>query len=1050
MAITTNRIFQLFCLTLSCVWGMACSTPEVSTDDQLLALGEIDYNFHVKPILSENCYLCHGPDLSSRKGKLRLDLPDSAYAVRKDGGFAIVVGDPEQSLLYKRVSSSDPKKVMPPPETHSELSDLEVGILRKWIEQGAEYKKHWAFIAPEKSELPLLTQPVWGSNEIDSFVLASMTAKGFEPSESANKRSLLRRLSYDLTGLPPSVEDLLAFEADNEAGAYERQVDRLLASNHFGERMAVSWLDQARYSDTNGYSIDGGRHLWLWRDWVIQAYNDNMPFDQFVVEQLAGDLLPDATEAQLVATGFNRNNMNTHEGGTIPEENLNNYVVDRVKTTGEVFMGLTLGCAQCHDHKYDPISQREYYQFYAYFNTIAEKSNDGDRGINSIPIIEASPILKNDDEIADIKEALEVLTQEQDRMNSDLTAWETELENHLAKKGQDFELHELKATKIFTPNSGNSGRVLDDSSILIDNPAYLAPYNVTLEVDPKLIQKPITGLRIEFYPNEISKGRIGHGREEGLKDTFVLTALTISAGTVPSDQVDLYGIKHFKQVTATTSHPDYPPANVQDERRINGWSPHPNNRTKQSITATFIEPLDPGQTPHLTAMAIFGQGNYAVPGHFKIFATTGIDDGSFIPDNIQSILAISAVSRTESQKGEMKEFFLAQSPMTSSIRHKEENLRERLSVLTDSHSTMVMAEAEDPRGAFILNRGQYDQPLDEVFPGTLAALPALPDSAEANRLGLAKWLVSENNPLTSRVAVNRIWQILFGKGLVGSSADFGSQGKLPSHPELLDWLSVTFMDDGWDVKKTIKRIVTSETYKQSSAASPDMLERDPQNQWLARGPRFRLQAEFIRDSALKMSGLLIDRIGGPSVNPYQPPGLWKEVSHYGSTGATSQVFVQDHGEKLYRRSLYTYWKRTSPPPSMASFDAPSREVCTVDRAVTNTPLQALVMLNDPQFVEASRFLAERIMIEGGDNAGEKINYAFQIVTGREPNNEEFKRLLDRYEEELNTYKENPDDALRYLSVGEAMRSEALDPIDQAAWTSVASLLLNLSETITRA
>ena len=1046
---TPIRPSIIACLLLASLLLAACGSNAPSIEEQLEAIGDVDYNFHVKPILSQNCFLCHGNDETSRKADLRLDLADHAFAPRELGNAAIVKGDAESSLLYRRISSSDPKKVMPPPESHASLSELEIGILKRWINQGAEYKEHWAFLPPAISESSMSSDSDWVQNEIDYYTLSKMEEMGLSPSARADRRTLLRRLSFDLTGLPASPQEIEAFLSDESEDAYEKQVDRFLASKHFGERMTLFWLDQARYSDTNGYSIDGGRHMWLWRDWVIRAYNENMPFDQFVIEQLAGDLLPDATEAQLVATGFHRNNMNTHEGGTIPEENLNNYVADRVRTTGEVFLGLSLGCAQCHDHKYDPISQKEYYQMYAFFNTLGEKSNDGDRGINSVPVIEAGPILSDDKELLDIKDALAKLQEEQASPNALQSDWENEMRQAIEDRGKGFNLYELNTLKVTTPNSGLDGEILDDQSVLIEYPAWLAAYSVSLKSDPQEIADKITGLRIEFYPStKTGNQSVGHGRSSDLKDSFVMTTLTVSNGALPSDQVDLYGIVPFKKLTASNAHPDYPVRAVFDERRINGWSPHPNNRSVQHFTATFEEPVDPNDSPYFTAMLNFGRGDNLIPGHFKIFAMTGNDDDGELPKSIERILLTDSNSRSAEDALLLQSYFNESSEVTLPVRRQIENLEERLTVLSDSHSTMVMNVADEPRQTFILNRGQYDQPTDSVFANTPAILPPL-GTEEASRLDLAKWIVNPEHPLTARVTVNRYWKMLFGQGLVKSSADFGSQGSIPTHPELLDWLAVEFVNSGWDVKGILKKMVMSETYRQSSNASKEALRVDPENTILARGPRFRLQAEFIRDAALYASGLLVDRTGGPSVNPYQPPGLWKEVSHYGSTGATAQVFVQDHGEKLYRKSMYTYWKRTAPPPSMATFDAPSREVCTTDRALTNTPLQALVMLNDPQFVEASRFLAQRTIQEGGEDAKSRIHFVFEALTGRVPSAKEYETISARLEDELSYFRDQPQAALDYLKVGEALRDTEIDSVEHAAWTSVASLILNLSETITK-
>ncbi|MEM8487638.1 MAG: PSD1 and planctomycete cytochrome C domain-containing protein [Bacteroidota bacterium] len=1044
------QVFLKYCCAATILLLCACNqTPPAPTvADQLEALGELDYNFHVKPILSQNCYLCHGPDASSREADLRLDVQDAAYAMR-DSLPAILPGDVESSLLVQRIKAQDPEMRMPPPEAHKTLSALEIAILEKWVQQGAQYKKHWAFISPERPATPATSKPAWVTNDIDAFILDRLDREGLTPSDIADKRTLIRRLSYDLTGLPPSPEDILAFVNNKAPNAYEQLVDQLLSSKHFGERMAVHWMDLARYADTNGYSIDGGRHMWLWRDWVINAFNNNLPYDQFVTEQLAGDLLLDPAESQLIATGFNRNHMNTHEGGTIAEENLTNYVVDRVKTTSEVFLGLTMACAQCHDHKFDPISQREYFQFFAYFNTVDDQGHDGDRGINSRPFINARTVLADTVEIQELKAAIAALEAKQEAPDDQQVTWEEAQRRQLAARGAGLAFTQVAPIKITTPNSGHTGQVLEDGSLLIDRPGWLAAYNVSAKVQQA--DAPITGLRVVFAPHEVSKGQVGHGQRENMEGALVVTNVAISQGTLPSDQVDLYNLVPYAQVTASSVHPNHPTAGVFDERRLEGWSPAPDQlRESQHLTITFDEALDPATVPYLTIMLNFGYGDNLIPGNFTIYTMAGADNGTNLPADIQASLLTAEANRTPEQAAALRKHYYEVAPATKNLRHAINNYKERLAVLTEAHPTMVMNVADTPRETFVLNRGQYDQKLEKVSPGTPAILPPVSNETAGSRLDLAKWLTRSDHPLTARVTVNRFWQMLFGTGLVATAADFGAQGSLPSHPELLDWLAVEFIDNGWDVKSLLKTMVMSSTYRQRAAASDALLAADPQNLLLARGPRFRLQAEFIRDGLLKASDLLVDRIGGPSVNPYQPAGLWKEVSHYGSTGATAQVFVQDHGEKLYRRSLYTYWKRTLPPPSMLTFDAPNREVCTITREVTNTPLQALVLLNDPQYVEASRHFASRILRElpeGSDTA--RLKRAFEILQSRHPDRQELKILRRRLDDERAHFAQAAADASAYLSVGESALDPTFEPAELAAWTTVASLIFNLSETITR-
>ncbi len=1026
------------------IWGFAAAFGVLSfaacTPHEQGSLPDVvDYNFHVKPILAEHCFLCHGHDAESRKKDLTLHTRAGLFAPLEgdSGRFVVVPGQPAASELIRRITSPIARERMPPPDAPHQLSDRDIAILRRWVVQGAEWKPHWAFLPPAAPAIPAVRDRRWPRGNLDRFVLARLEREGLAPLEEASRRTLIRRLYLDLTGLPPSSAEVRAFVTDAAPDAYERVVDRLLASPHYGERMALHWLDLARYADTNGYSIDGGRHMWIWRDWVIAAFNENKPFDVFVTEQLAGDLLPDPTEAQHVATGFHRNHMITHEGGTIPEENLTNYVADRVKTTGEVFLGLTLACAQCHDHKYDPISQRDYYRLFSFFNTIEERGLDGNSGINPIPSMEATTALATDEEIAAVEAALASVWTTLSQASPDQAAWEVAQRARLAARGRGLALHALKAQGITTPNSGFTGEIQADGSVRIAQPAGFAAYNVTLTADA--LPSPVTGLRIVFYPSV--NGHLGHGPEGG----FVLTSVHVTAGAQPSEQVDPHLARPIRWITATSARDGYPALDALDHRRINGWSPL-TSVTTQHVTLTLAEPLSVSEARHFTVMLNFGQGSNQIAGHFRVYAMEGEDDGSLLVPAVQEALLTAAEERTAAQDSLLQATFFEMADEAAHLRFEEANLAERLKVLTEPFPTMVMVSAASPRPTHVLHRGQYDQPTELVTPGVPAFLPPLAQDSSLSRLAFAQWLFRPDHPLTARVAVNRFWQLFFGRGLVATPADFGARGALPSHPALLDYLATSFVASGYDVKALVKQIVLSATYRQSSDAAPALLALDPNNALLARGARYRLPAELIRDGALKVSGLLVPRLGGPSVHPYQPPGLWKEVSHYGSTPATAQTFVQDHGEKLYRRSLYTYWKRTAPPPAMMMFDAPTREVCTVAREQTNTPLQALVLLNDPQFVEASRAFAERILQVAPDD---RIAFAFEEATGHQADRATTRILASRLEEEYAAFSQDIERAEAYLSVGESRRNEALNLAEHAAWSVVASLLLNLSETITR-
>jgi hypothetical protein len=1019
------------------------------------AAAPVQYNRDIRPILSEHCFQCHGPDVEHREAELRLDAADSATQDR--GGYAAIVpGDPASSEVVARIQSLDPDLQMPPGGAHKRLSPPQLELLTRWIEQGAPYQSHWSFVPPERPPLPQVT-PGWTRNEIDHFILARLNELGEQPAAEAERAVLARRVTLDLTGLSPSEAEVRQFLADQRPDAYEHLVDRLLANERFGERMALDWLDAARYADTNGFSIDGGRQQWLWRDWVINAFNRNLPYDRFLVEQLAGDLLPNPTEAQMIATGFQRNNMVTHEGGTIPAENLVNYNADRVKTLGEAILGLTLGCAQCHDHKYDPISQREYYQLFAYFNTLGDQGLDGNAGINPQPYQALRTILAPDDlkslraQIARLEHTLANPTAD------DLQLWISDQRHELQQRQLGLQLHRVRPIGVSTPNSGRGFRIDSQRYVQIARTGGVAAYDVVTRLPA--LDEPIAGLRIVFHPGNKTPqhgwgwGHLKDDRRDPSdadpgKGTFLLTAFSASVDKVPINQVNIHRLLKIKQVTASSWAADHRPEQVLDMRRENGWSPQHDSQGPVHLTVTFEEPIDPSTTPHLTVQFNFGQGDHLVAAKFEILAFTGRDDDSPLPEHIIELVEMAPKDWSPHQRQQLQQYYRAHAPQAEPLRIELANLRERLASLTEPAPTMVMREASQPRETFVLHRGSYQQPGEKVVPGTPAALPPLPPDAPANRLGLAQWLTMRGHPLTARVAVNRLWSQVMGRGLVASLADLGAQGEYPSHPELLDWLAVQFIESGWDVKALLRQLVLSATYRQSSVPTASLLAQDPANRWLARGPRFRLPAESIRDSALRMGGLLVEDVGGPSVNPYAPGDLWREVSHYGSTPATAQTFVQDHGTKLYRRSLYTYWKRTSPPPNLTVFDAPTRETCTISRAQTITPLQAMVLLNDVQFVEASRGFAQRV-IGHSTEPEERLRWAFWEALSRPPAPEEARELLRLLEQQLARYRSDLSAATALIGVGESLSDPDVAPDELAAWTQVTSVLMNLSETITR-
>jgi hypothetical protein len=764
-------------ILLSSVIWQACSDRNAGEKDAVtLKKGKIDFNYHVKPILSDKCFACHGPDVKKRQADFRLDTEEGAFKALKSDAhhFAIVRGNAEESFLVKRIFSEDPLFRMPPAESNLVLTDQEKNTLKKWIEQGAEYKKHWAFIPPARPEVPEVKSD-WGVNEIDHFILAKLQEMDLEPSIEADKERMVRRVSFDLTGLPPTLEQVDAFLKDDSPEAYEKLIDELLASNAYGERWANYWLDVSRYGDSHGYQDDLPRVMWPWRDWVIHAFNKNLPYDQFVTWQLAGDLLPGATREQILATGFNRNHKITQEGGAIPEEYRTEYVVDRTNTFGKAFLGISVECSRCHDHKYDPIAQKDFYSIYSFFNQANEK------------------------------------------------------------------------------------------------------------------------------------GLINYG--ELPKPNIAIT------------QTDLQDILQF----------------------IN----------KKAIGAK------------------------------------------------------------------------------------------------DTVKVMVMSD-DQPRKTFVLERGVYDAPTNVEVSSSAppAIMPYDKNKYGSNRLGLAKWLFAPENPLTSRVIVNRLWQEIFGRGIVATSDDFGNQGTLPTHPELLDYLSVEFREKGWDIKYLLKLMVMSSTYRQSSASSDKLRQKDPDNIYLAHSSRYRLNSEMIRDNILFSSGLLHPELGGPSVKPYQPEGLWEAIS-VGIKGRGEPEYIADRGEKLYRRSLYTYWRKTIPPPSMLIFDSPMKEFCEVRRVRTSTPLQALNLLNDPQMLEASRVLGSKLVEDQTLPVDEKVALAFRKIISRRPSNHEIEILLKGYREEYDRYSANPTEAKKYLQVGAYPQNDTLDPVECAAMMHVVSIIYNLDEAISK-
>ncbi|MFN0067399.1 MAG: PSD1 and planctomycete cytochrome C domain-containing protein [Limisphaerales bacterium] len=1000
------------------------------------AADRVDFNREVRPILSDNCFTCHGPDEKTLKARLRLDLRESALAPAKSGETAIVPGNPDASELIKRLVTADEDDHMPPAETGKKVTPAQIETLRRWIAEGAEYRAHWSLVPPVRPPDPKIeNRKLEIRNPIDAFVFSRLEKGGLQPSAEADRATLVRRAALDLTGLPPSIEEVDAFINDASPKAYEGLVDRLLDSPRYGERMAVDWLDAARFADTHGYHLDSGRDMTAWRDWVIRAFNENKPFDQFTVEQLAGDLLPGATRDQRIASGFNRNHMINYEGGAIAEEYHYAYLVDRVNTTTTVWLGLTMACAQCHDHKYDPLSKQDYYRFLAFFNQVPESGLDGNRG-------NASPTLKlttpeQDAELARLNGELEPLDR---RLREPDAVWDAAQQSWEA--AASAALTEWASPAIAAADSeGGSHLVLRDDGVIAAEGGNPAQDTYVLRLRPK--SSRLTAVRLEALADDALKAK-GPGRSEN--GNFLLSRAALRAGSGPE--------LPLAHASASHSQGEFPVAGVLDSDPGTGWGILPAAGRTHTAVLELVQPLDLPAGAEVTLRLEFRSAfaQHAI-GRLRV-ATTDSPAGPALrplPAAVRELLAVAPDQRNDEQRDQLRRHFreevLDESRALTAQRGALRRQRDELDAAIPT--TMVMGEMEKPRDTFVRMRGEYDKLGDKVTAGVPAALPPLPADMPANRLALARWLVAPDHPLTARVIVNRMWQLHFGTGLVKSAEDFGSQGDWPSHPELLDWLAREFIESGWDLKHLHRLMMTSATYRQSSRVSEDLHEQDPENRLLARGPRFRLQAEFIRDQALAISGLLNGDIGGKSVSPYQPPGLWEELSmREDSRNFSAQFFVQSTGRDLYRRSMYTFIKRSSPPPQMSTFDAPDRETCSVRRPRTNTPLQALILLNDPTYIEASRKLAERLLRERGTDA-DRIAYAFRLATARLPRSAEAAALAELLEAQRRHYSADRASALKLLAVGESPRDEALEPAELAAWTMVASAILNLDETVTK-
>lgn len=1025
-------------LSLPCVLAFICTCSAAERP--------LSFNRDIRPILSNNCYLCHGPDAKHRAAGLRLDDKASATTKLESGETAIVAGDVAASTLIARITSTDRDLVMPPPESGKSLTKDEIAILQRWIAEGAEYQGHWSFIAPQSPAPPTVQHEDLVRNPIDRFLLARLEEVGLEPNPEADKVTLIRRVTLDLTGLPPTPAEVDAFLSDDSPEAYSRLVDRLLQSPRYGEHFGRIWLDAARYGDTHGLHLDNERSMWPYREWVINAFNENKPFDQFTVEQLAGDLLPNATIDQQVASGFNRCNVTTSEGGAINEEVLVRYAVDRTETMGTVWLGLTLNCSVCHSHKFDPIAQKEFYSLYAFFNSMADAAMDGNALL-------PPPILKL---------PTEAQTQQLRQLDADLATTQQQISQQLT--AIDYKdpawsepadaLSVLRREVVWIDDDTPSGAQLQG-----DTPwEFITADQGPVHSGNKATKRTSAGLSQHFFTNANPMLPVGEGDR--------LFAYVYLDPQNPPQTIML----QFND--GSWEHRAYWGENKIDWGAVNsparfhaGPLPEAGKWTRLEITAEQVG-LKPGSQLNGWAFTQFAGTVYwdragivtreqAEPPLRSLLVWEDRErdrKDSKVPGNILNLIKKPADQRTPDQQREILYYFLehvsadTRATFDPLIQKRDSLNKQKTELDGQIAATMVSADMPQPREAFVLVRGAYDKPSDKVERGVPSVFPPLPEGAPLNRLGLAQWLVSPQHPLTARVIVNRYWQHYFGTGIVKTAEDFGAQGEWPVHPELLDWLATDFIQSGWDVKRMQKQIVMSAAYRRSSKVRPEVLAADPDNRLLARGPRFRLDAEVIRDSALAMSGLLVERPGGKSVRTYQPEGIWEAVAFVGSN---TSKFQPDSGAALYRRSLYTFWKRTSPPPSMLTFDAPSRENCTVRRARTNTPLQSLALMNDVQYVEASRQLAERMMLDGGSQPADRLAWGFRLVTSRKPTPDERAVLQQVFDQQLNRYTTDAAAAESLLKVGATPRNEQLPLQEHAAYTMVANLLLNLDEAVTK-
>ena len=1012
----------------------------------------IDFSRDIRPILSNSCFKCHGLDDKVRQAGLRLDTLDGATAKLESGAVAVVPGKPAESELVRRITAADASEKMPPTDSGKKLTPEQIELLTKWVAQGAEFKPHWSFVTPVKPQPPELKHHQSAvQNPIDNFILARLEKQGLAPSPKTDKVTLIRRVTLDLTGLPPTPQEVDEFLADNTPAAFEKVVDRLLKSPRYGEHMARYWLDAARYGDTHGLHLDNERSMWPYRDWVVRAFNDNLPFDRFTVEQLAGDLLPEPTLDQLVASGFNRCNVTTSEGGSIDEEVRVRYAVDRTETMSTVFLGLTLGCAVCHNHKFDPVTQKEFYQLYAFFNSAADAAMDGNAlsppPVKKLATAEQTAQLKSfDDQIAAVNKT----------MADTLTA--IAYTDPMTTAAPTAEPQEY----VWIEDAAPSGAQLQGNSEW----KFVTKADGQVFSGEKASTRKASDLSQHFFTGASPGLAIGEG------DKFFAYVWLDAAD--PPKEIMLQWNDGSWEHRCYWGEDVIPWGGPNSPSRLAlGSLPAAGQWVRLEVEAAKVG-LNPGAVVNGWAFTQHGGTTFwdkagivtrtpqAGQGFESLAAWEAYEktqSKSSAPGPVQAAIKVEADKRTDEQKKQIRDYFLQS--VCNSTKVKFDPLRQQIDELNKKKAefdgtipvSLVMANMPQERETFILTRGAYDKPGEKVTSAVPSVLPPLPEGAPVNRLGLARWLTDPKHPLMARVTVNRFWQQYFGTGLVKTAEDFGVQGSWPTHPELLDWLARDFIESGWDVKRLQKLIVMSGTYQQASRVSKELAARDPENQLLARGPRFRLDAEVLRDSALFVGGLLIEQPGGKGVKPYQPQGIWESVAFQGSN---TQNYKPDGGNANFRRTLYIFWKRTAPPPGLMTFDAPSREACVVRRSRTNTPLQALALMNDVQYVEAARKLAERVVMEArGVREGtavspaDRLSHAFRLATARQPTADESAVLLASFQAHLAKYQGDKPAAEKLIAIGESKRNESLDATELAAYTLVCNLILNLDEVVTK-